>query len=147
MPNHEKIVSLACLFDDEGNDTSIKNQLKIITCIAMITRLIVSAIAVLITAYTLDGVTVEPWWWAVVVAIVLGLVNAFIRPLVKLLALPINFLTLGLFTFVINGLMVMLCSWIVRPHFEVDNLLWAMVFSFVLTIVNWGLHLFVPSKK
>ena len=113
----------------------------------MITRLIISAIAVLITAYTLEGVTVEPWWWAVIIAIVLGLVNAFIRPLVKLLALPINFLTLGLFTFVINGLMVMLCSWIVRPHVEVDNLLWAMGFSIVLTIVNWGIHLFVPSKK
>ena len=113
----------------------------------MITRLIISAIAVLITAYTLEGVTVEPWWWAVIIAIVLGFINAFIRPLVKLLALPINFLTLGLFTFVINGLMVMLCSWIVRPHFEVDNLLWAMGFSIVLTIVNWGIHLFVPNKK
>jgi uncharacterized membrane protein YvlD (DUF360 family) len=41
----------------------------------------------------------------------------------------------------------MLCSWIVRPHFEVDNLLWAMVFSIVLTLVNWGIHLFVPNKK
>ncbi len=113
----------------------------------MITRLIVSALAVLITAYTLEGVTVDPWWWAVIVAIVLGLINAVIRPLVKLFSLPINFLTLGLFTFVINGLMVLLCSWVVRPHFEVENLLWAMGFSLVLTLVNWGLHLFVPSKK
>ena len=113
----------------------------------MITRLVISSLAVLITALTLDGVTVEPWWWAVIVAVVLGLINFWIRPLVKLFALPINLLTLGLFTFVINGLMVMLCSWIVRPHFEVENLLWAMGFSLVLTIVSWGLHLFVPSKK
>lgn len=113
----------------------------------MLTRLIVSALAVLITAYTLDGVTVDPWWWAVLVALVLGLVNSWIRPLVKLLALPINMLTLGLFTFVINGLMVLLCSWILKPHFEVDGLLWAMGFSIVLTLVNWALHLFVPSKR
>ena len=113
----------------------------------MITRLIISAVAVLITAYTLDGVTVEPWWWAIIIAIVLGLVNAFIRPLVKLLALPINFLTLGLFTFVINGLMVLLCSWALSPHFMVANLGWAVGFSIVMTLVSWLLHLFFPLKK
>ena len=113
----------------------------------MITRLIISALAVLITAYTLDGVTVEPWWWAILIAIVLGFINSCIRPLVKLLSLPINMLTLGLFTFVINGLMVMLCLWVLRPHFEVDNLGWAMGFSIVLTLVSWLLHLFFPNKK
>jgi len=113
----------------------------------MITRLIISTLAVLITAFTLDGVTVDPWWWAVIIAIVLGFINAWIRPLVKLLALPINMLTLGLFTFVINALMVMLCSWIVEPHFMVDSFSWAMGFSIVLTLVSWMLHLFFPSKK
>ena len=113
----------------------------------MITRLIVSALAVLITSLTLDGVTVDPWWWAVIIAIVLGFINSWIRPLVKLLALPINFLTLGLFTFVINALMVLLCSWIVGPHFLVQDFWWAMGFSIVMTLVSWFLHLFVPSKK
>lgn len=113
----------------------------------MITRLIISALAVLITAYTLDGVAVEPWWWAIIIAIVLGFINSCIRPLVKLLSLPINMLTLGLFTFVINGLMVMLCSWVLRPHFEVENLGWAMGFSIVLTLVSWLLHFFFPSKN
>ena len=113
----------------------------------MVTRLIISSLAVLITALTLDGVTVDPWWWAVIIAIVLGFVNSCIRPIVKFLALPINLLTLGLFTFVINALMVMLCSWLVRPHFEVDSLCWAMGFSIVLTLVSWLLHLFFPTKK
>ena len=113
----------------------------------MVTRLIISALAVLITALTLDGVTVQPWWWAVIVAIVLGFVNSWIRPIVKFMALPVNILTLGLFTFVINALMVMLCSWLIGPHFEVANLLWAILFSIVLTVVNWLLHFFVPSKK
>lgn len=113
----------------------------------MVTRLFFSGLAVLITALTLDGVTVDPWWWALIIAVVLGFVNAWIRPLVKFLTLPINILTLGLFTFVINALMVMLCSWIVKPHFEVENLWWAMAFSVVLTLVSWLLHLLFPSKK
>ena len=113
----------------------------------MITRLIISALAVLITALTLDGVNVDPWWWAVIIAIVLGFINTWIRPLVKLLFLPINILTLGLFTFVINALMVMLCSWLLKPHFEVVNIGWALAFSIALTIVAWLLHLVVPSNK
>ncbi|MBQ1736613.1 MAG: phage holin family protein [Muribaculaceae bacterium] len=113
----------------------------------MITRLIISTLAVLITALTLDGVTVEPWWWAVIVAVVLGFINSWIRPLVKLFALPINLLTLGLFTFVINALMVMLCSWLIGPHFEVESFWWALGFSIVLTLVSWMLHLFFPSKN
>ena len=113
----------------------------------MIVRLIVAALAVLISSFTLDGVNVDPWWWAVIIAIVLGFVNSCIRPLVKLLALPINIVTLGLFTFVINALMVLLCSWLVGPHFEVQGFWWALAFSIVMTIVAWLLHLFVPSKK
>lgn len=113
----------------------------------MVARLVISSLAVLITALTLDGVTVEPWWWAVIIAIVLGFVNTFIRPLVKLLALPINLLTLGLFTFVINAAMVMLCSWLIGPHFMVANFWWALAFSIVLTLVSWLLNLFFPEKK
>ena len=113
----------------------------------MVTRLIISALAVLITALTLDGVTVQPWWWAVIVAIVLGFVNSWIRPIVKFMALPVNILTLGLFTFFINALMVMLCSWLIGPHFEVASFWWALAFSVVLTLVSWLLHLFFPSKN
>jgi putative membrane protein len=113
----------------------------------MVTRLIISSLAVLITSLTLDGVNVDPWWWAVIIAIVLGFINSWIRPLVKLLALPINLLTLGLFSFVVNALMVMLCSWLIGPHFEVDSFWWAMGFSIVLTLVSWMLHLFFPSKN
>ena len=111
----------------------------------MIARFIVSALAVWITAYTLEGVTVEPWWAAMLVALVLGLINTLVRPTVKLLALPINILTLGLFTLVINALMVMLCSWVVSSHFKVDSFLWALAFSIVMALVNWVLSLFVKK--
>ena len=113
----------------------------------MIIRLIVSTIAVLITAYVLDGVIVDHWWWAAIVAIVLGLINTFIKPIVKFFTLPINLLTLGLFSLVINALMVELAAWILKPHFVVQDFWWAMGFSIALTIIGWLLHLFVPDKK
>lgn len=78
---------------------------------------------------------------------VLGLINAFIRPVIKFVALPVNIVTLGLFTLVINALMVELCAWAVGPHLEVASFWWALGFSIVLTIVNWALYLFVPSDK
>ncbi len=113
----------------------------------MIFRLIVSALAVLITAYALDGVKVDPWWWAVIIAIVLGFINTFIKPIVKFFALPINIVTLGLFTFVINALMVELAAWVIGPSFQVDSFWWAMAFSIALTIVGWLLNLILPDKK
>ncbi len=113
----------------------------------MITRLFFSSLAVLITALALDGVTVDPWWWAVIVAIVLGFINSWIRPVIKFLSIPINMLTLGLFTLVINALMVMLCSWVIGPHFMVASFWWALLFSIVLTLVSWLLHFFFPSKE
>ena len=111
----------------------------------MIARFIISALAVWITAWTLDGVTVEPWWAALLVAAVLGLINTFIRPIVKFFSLPINILTLGLFTLVINALMVMLCSWMMSNHFKVEGFLWALAFSIVMALVNWVLSLFVKK--
>ena len=114
----------------------------------MVIRLIISSLAVWITAYTFSGVTVEPWWWAIIIAVVLGFVNSCIRPLVKFVALPINILTLGLFTFVINGLIVLLCACLVPDnHFVVDGIGWAIAFSIAMTVVSWLLHLFFDPKK
>lgn len=107
----------------------------------MITTLIISSIAVWLTAYLLPGVSIEPWWAAIIVAVVLGFINTFIRPVVKLFSLPVTILTLGLFTFVINALMVLLCSWFLSNHFHVESFLWAMLYSIVLSIVTWVLQL------
>ena len=83
-----------------------------------ILNIILSTIAVFVTAHILPGVRVEGWGTALAVAVVLAIVNAFIRPLLLILTLPLNILTLGLFTFVIIALMVMLVSAIV-PGFHV----------------------------
>ena len=104
----------------------------------MITRLIISSLAVIVASLFIDGVSIEPWHWCVVVAVVLGLLNTFVKPIIKLLALPINIITLGLFTFVINTAMVLLCAYCIPDeHFHVDGLSSAFFFSVVLWIVNW----------
>ena len=106
----------------------------------MIARLILSTVAGASTAYFMDSVTIEPWWVAVIVAVVLGAINSVVRPVVKFFSFPINVLTLGLFTFVINGLMVLLCAWLIKG-FIVEDLWAAILFSIILACVNWVLNL------
>lgn len=104
-----------------------------------ILTVILSAIAVFVTANILSGVHLEGFGTAIIVAIVLAIINAFIRPLLLILTLPINILTLGLFTFVIIGGLVMLVSAIV-PGFKVDGFWWALAFALVLAIINGFLN-------
>jgi putative membrane protein len=96
---------------------------------------LIRTIAVIITAYLLPGIRLSGFFAALVTALVLGFINAFIRPLLLLLTFPINVLTLGLFTFVINALVIMLTSALV-PGFHVNGFFWALIFSLVLALVN-----------
>jgi len=97
--------------------------------------LLVSMIAVGITSYLLPGVHVADLLSLLLVAVFLALVNTILKPILLILTLPINLLTLGLFTFVLNALLVLLVSsWV--PGFQVDSFLWALVFSIGLSLVN-----------
>jgi putative membrane protein len=103
---------------------------------------LVRAAAIAITAYLLPGVRLSGFFAAMVTALVLGLVNTFIKPLLLLLTLPLNILTLGLLTFVINALLILLTSAIV-PGFAVSSFWWALLFSLVLAIINYALGMIV----
>lgn len=105
----------------------------------LILNILVSAVAVLVTGRLLSGVSIDGFGTAVVVAIVLGLVNAVLGPVLMFLTLPINVLTLGLFTFVIIGALVMLTAAIV-PGFRVASFWWALGFAFVLALINSAFH-------
>lgn len=98
--------------------------------------ILLNTLAVLVTSYILPGIHIASFWTALVVAIVLGIVNAVLRPIVFILTLPINILTLGLFSFIIMGLLVYLVSWIV-PGFKVDNFGWAILFALIVALINW----------
>lgn len=101
----------------------------------IIISLLLNTLAVFITAYILPGIHLRDFTTALIVAVVLGVINTFIRPIIFILTLPINILTLGLFTFVILGGIVWLVSSIV-PGFVVDNFWWAIAFALVLALIS-----------
>ncbi len=105
----------------------------------MIVNLLVNSLAVLVTAYILPGVKVDSYFTALVVAVILGIVNIVIKPILIIITLPITILTLGLFTFVINAFMIELVSAIV-PGFTVSGFVTALMFSLVLSLINWFMH-------
>lgn len=101
----------------------------------LILRLLLNTLAVAVAAYVLPGVRVDGPAAAFVVAIVLGVINVVLRPILVLLTLPITVVTLGLFMFVINACMILLTDWIV-PGFEVAGFWWALLFSLVVSLVG-----------
>ncbi len=101
-------------------------------------NLVIQTVAVFITSQIIPGVKVDGWFAAVVTAVAIGVINMTIKPLIVIFTLPVNILTLGLFTFVINALMVMLVSRIV-PGFSVDGFWPALWFSIVLSLVSYFL--------
>jgi putative membrane protein len=107
---------------------------------------LVATLAIVITAYLVPGVVVSGFFAALVTALVLGIINAFLRPLLLVLTLPINVLTLGLFTLVINAALIMLTSALVQG-FYVPGFWWALLFSVVLMLVNTGLHLLERGRN
>ena len=96
---------------------------------------LLSAIAIMIAAYILPGVSVSGFVTALVLAVVLGAINLLVRPVLLVLTLPITVLTLGLFTLVINAGLIMLAAMVV-PNFMVEGFWWALLFGIVLSIVS-----------
>ncbi len=101
----------------------------------LIIHLLINTLAVLVGVYVLKGVYVDGVMTAVVMAVVLGLLNTFIKPILIFLTLPITLVTLGLFLLVINALMIMLVDKLV-PGFEVQSFWWALAYSIVISIVS-----------
>jgi putative membrane protein len=101
----------------------------------LLIKLLVNGLAVLITSYLLPGVTISGMLGAVIVAAVLALLDAILKPIMIVLTLPVTVLSLGLFLLVINALVILLASRLV-PGFTVDGFWWALLFSVILAIVS-----------
>ncbi len=101
----------------------------------MIYTLLINSVAVYLTAKLLDGVQIKSFFSAVIVAILLALVNTFIKPVILFLTLPVTILTLGLFILVINALMLMLVDGL-ASGFKIRSFGWALILSIVLSVVN-----------
>ncbi len=98
-------------------------------------KLVLNAIAVVITAYVLPGVHLEDFFVAIILAAVLSLLNISLKPLLIFLTIPATIFTLGLFLLVINAFIIMTADWII-PGFEVSSFWWALLFSLLLSFIN-----------
>jgi putative membrane protein len=124
--------------------------------VSFLVRVVVNAIALGVACWLLSdisltgGTTSEQVLRLLLVAVVFGLVNAVVRPVVKLLSLPFILLTLGLLIFVINALMLMLTSWLsgkLGLGFHVDGFGTALIGALIITIVSWGLDVLLPDDR
>jgi putative membrane protein len=98
-------------------------------------RIIVIAAVSYGLAHVLKGIHIDTFWTAIVFAVVLAILNIFIKPLIILLTLPVTILTLGLFLFIINALVVLLASRFVNG-ISIANFGWALLFSLILSLVT-----------
>lgn len=112
----------------------------------LIIRIFLTAILVMFIAHFMPGVTVANFTISIFVAIVLGLLNLFIKPILVLFTLPVTVLTFGLFLLVINAAMILLCSEIVGG-FRVDSFLTALLFSVILSISQSILYSLMGGDK
>ncbi len=112
---------------------------------ALIIKWLIMTASVMIAAYVIPGITVRSFFSALWVALFLGIVNMLLRPFLILITLPINILTLGLFTFVINGVIILLASSIVKG-FQVSGFWIAVLFSIMLSIINYLMNLLIGVR-
>jgi putative membrane protein len=123
--------------------------------VRLIVRILASAAALAVAAALIDGITVGPGTTGervltvLGVAVIFGLINAIIRPIVKLLTLPLLVLTLGLFAFVVNALMLLLTSWIcdvLDLPFKVEGFWSALLGALVISVVTFLINLVLPDE-
>jgi len=103
--------------------------------LGILAQIVVAALAVIITAYILPGISVADFLTAIVIAALLALLNLTVKPILVLLTIPITLFTLGLFLLVINAVIVLIAAEIV-PGFIVDGFWWALLFSLILSLIN-----------
>ncbi len=108
-------------------------------------RWMILTVAILVTSYLMDGIHVSGFLSAFFAAAILGILNAFFRPILLVLTLPINILSLGLFTFVLNAVLLMIVSGVI-PGFDVYGF-WSGLFgSLLISLISWIITSFINDR-
>ena len=102
----------------------------------LILKILLNAIAVVITAYILPGVHLAGFQYAILVAAILALLNVSVKPMLILFTIPFTIVTLGLFLLVINAFLIEIVAWILSPEFAVASFWQALFFSILLSLIN-----------
>jgi len=106
---------------------------------------LLNALALLAVTYVMPSIQVTGFMWALIAAVVLGLLNTLVKPILAILTLPITILTLGLFYLVLNGFMFWLASAFL-PGFQVDGVVAAILGALLYSVIAWVLSALVPGK-
>ena len=109
-------------------------------------RLVLNGVAIILAAYVLPGLHISGPLPALVAGVILGFVNAIVRPILFVLTLRLTLVTLGLFIFVLNAICFALTAWLV-PGFSVDGFWWAVLGALLVSVVSWILNGLVVGKK
>ncbi|HVH09333.1 MAG TPA: phage holin family protein [Gemmatimonadales bacterium] len=110
-----------------------------------LTRLVITALGLWVAETIVPGIRIDGWGHLIVAALLLGIVNAVIRPVILVLTLPLTVLTLGLFIFVVNGVSFWLVAWLV-PGFVVHGLWAAVLGAIVVSLTSWFASAFVGGS-
>lgn len=112
----------------------------------LILRVLLTALAVVILAKILGGISVDSYATAIIVAVVLGLLNYIVKPILIIFTLPVTILTLGLFLLIINAIIIILADKLVSG-FDVSNIWWALLFSLLLSFLQSVLFSILKEDK
>jgi len=111
----------------------------------ILVRWLISTVSILITAYLMDGIHVSGFFTALFAAAILGILNAFFRPLMFIITLPITVITLGLFTFVINAVLLMMVAAVISG-FDIAGFWSALFGSLLISLVSWLITSFINER-
>lgn len=107
---------------------------------AFVIQLLLTALAAFLAAKITPGVSITSYWAAILLAIVLAVLDVFVKPILQFISIPITIITLGLFLLVINAVIILLASWII-DSFQVSGFWTAMLYSIIFSVISWILAL------
>lgn len=113
--------------------------------VSIITRWLIITMGILVAARLVPGIEVDALTTAILAAAVLGLINVFIKPVLLILTLPLNILTLGVFTFFLNAFLLALVAYFVKG-FKVQSFSAALLGSLLISVVTWLANIFINAK-
>jgi putative membrane protein len=114
---------------------------------ALLIRWVSNVVALYVAAWLLSGVTYgDQWWTLLVAAAVFTVVNVWVKPVVAVLSIPFIVITLGIFYFLINVLMLYVTDWVV-PQFEIDTFWWGVLAAIIVSVVNGILQMLLPDSE
>jgi putative membrane protein len=113
----------------------------------ILVRFVCNAVALYVAAWLLDDVTYgDQWWTLLIAAAVFTVVNMWLKPVLQVLSFPFIIVTLGVFLFLINILMLYITDWLV-PDFDIRSFGAGALAAIIVTVVNWALHAVVPGER